>query len=225
MKVLFKILLLASAVVLAYLCVESIMKPIRFDEMKATRDKAVIERLIDIRKAQVEFRNLNGRYMASYDTLIDFIKNGEIPFVLKEGILSDEQLEAGLTEEKALAIVKKGNTSEIEKNGLVGFKRDTMFVSVLDTIYANRPNFNPDSLKYVPFAPKDTIEMNIGEISTASGFTIKLFEAKIPFNSYLKGLDRQQIINLNDRAKKLEKYQGLMVGSIEEANNNAGNWE
>ena len=31
--------------------------------------------------------------------------------------------------------------------------------------------------------------------------------------------------NLKDKRIKLEKYPGLQVGSIEEPNNNAGNWE
>jgi len=38
-------------------------------------------------------------------------------------------------------------------------------------------------------------------------------------------LDKQLLINLIDKTKKLDRYCGLRVGSISEINNNAGNWE
>lgn len=223
MKGLFKILLVIAAVVLVYLCVMSILNPIHFDKEKEKRDKAVIQRLIDIRKAQIEYRNINGHYTASFDTLVDFVQNGKIPFVIKEGVLTDQQLESGLNEEKALKIVLSGKQSEIEKNGLAGFRRDTIYVNVIDTVFPN-PSFVADSLPFVP-GTNVKFEMNIGEIKSASGFPMKVFEAKTPYDVYLKGLDKQEIINLKDRAKKLDKYPGLQVGSIVIANNNAGNWE
>ena len=131
----------ACVIGLIYVCYGSIMGPINFDDAKKTREKQVIARLIDIRKAQLEYRNLhNGRYTASFDTLIDFVKTAKLPFVKKEGVLSDTQLEAGMTEKKAMAIINKakktGNWKEVEKEGLMNFKRDTLWVAVTDTIYA-----------------------------------------------------------------------------------------
>ena len=38
-------------------------------------------------------------------------------------------------------------------------------------------------------------------------------------------MDEQLIINLNAERESTNRYPGLMVGSIENANNNAGNWE
>ena len=43
--------------------------------------------------------------------------------------------------------------------------------------------------------------------------------------AFLKGLDDQLRINLNDQRRVQEKYPGLKVGSLTETNNNAGNWE
>lgn len=224
MNGLFKLLLVAAIAVMGYLCVESIMGPIRFEKEKGIRDKATIQRLIDIRKAQVEYRNLNGSYTASFDTLIDFIKNGKLPFVIKEGSLTDAQLEAGLTEKKALDIIKKGKQDEIIKNGLENFRRDTIFVNVGDTIFGR--GYHTDSIQFIPFSNGQAkFEMATGEVLNASGYVMKLFEAKVPYKVYLNGLDRQEIINLTDRANKTDKYPGLQVGSIVEPNNNAGNWE
>lgn len=228
MKTVINIILGVCVVVLAYICYESVLGPIRFDEEKAHRDKKVIARLIDIRKAQLEYRNLHqGQYTANLDTLIAFVKTQKIPFVSKEGVLTDVQLENGMTEKKAMALIykakKTGNWSEVEKEGLMSFKRDTLWVNVTDTIFPK--GFNPDSLKYVPFGNGAMFEMAIKNDTSKSGAPIFLFEAKTPYEVYLQGLNRQEIINLIDMQTKLGKYVGLQVGSIETPNNNAGNWE
>ena len=199
MKTVFNIVLGLCALALVYICYASIMGPINFEKAKKQRDAAVIARLIDIRKAQLEYRGLhNQQYTASFDTLIDFVKNQKLPFIFKQGELDDKQLEDGLTEKKAINIINKakktGNYAEVKKWGLENFKRDTMWVAVLDTIFPK--GFNADSMRYVPF----------GKV-------------------YLNGLDKQEIANLKDVQTKLGKYSGLMIGSLETANNNAGNWE
>jgi hypothetical protein len=60
---------------------------------------------------------------------------------------------------------------------------------------------------------------------TKSGAPIYLLEVKTPYEVYLDGLDKQEIINLIDVQTKLNRYPGLMLGSLEIPNNNAGNWE
>ena len=101
MKTVFNIVLGLCALVLVYICYASIMGPINFEEAKKHRDAAVIARLIDIRKAQLEYRGLHDQqYTASFDTLIDFVKNQKLPFIFKQGELDDKQLEDGLTERK-----------------------------------------------------------------------------------------------------------------------------
>ena len=54
MKTVFNIVLGLCALVLVYICYASIMGPINFEEAKKHRDAAVIARLIDIRKAQLD---------------------------------------------------------------------------------------------------------------------------------------------------------------------------
>jgi hypothetical protein len=202
--------------------------PINFENTQKAREKEIITRLIDIRKAQVEWRQLHeGKYTADFDSLIDFVKTAKLPFVKKEGSLTDAQLEAGMTEKKAMKLIEKakktGNWKEVEKEGLMNFKRDTMWVSVLDTIFPE--GFNPDSLKYVPFGNGQVFEMVTRSDTTKSGAPLNLFQAQTPYETYLSDLDRQLLINLKDVKTKLGKYCGLRVGDIEQPNNNAGNWE
>ncbi len=210
MKTAFQILLTIAIFVLGYLCVESINKPVRFQKEYELRKQKVIERLVDIRSAQVAYRAINNKFTGSFDTLIHFIKNDSLPLVKMEGSLTDSMLIAGMTELMAL------------KMGII--KRDTIRISVSDSLFRRKPGVI-DSLRYVPFSGGKTFEMAAGTINTASGVKVSVFEAKVHNNIYLKGLEKQEVINLNDKSRKLEKYAGLKVGSLEEANNNAGNWE
>ena len=120
MKTVFNIVLVLCAAALIYICYNSIMGPINFENAKKDREKAVIARLIDIRKAQQEYRMLHhGMYAPKLDTLIDFVKNQKLPFVMKIGQLTDKQLEDGLTEKKAMSIIEKakktGRYDEVKK--------------------------------------------------------------------------------------------------------------
>ena len=77
-------------------------------------------------------------------------------------------------------------------------------------------------MRYVPFAPAGTeFDLQAGTIMTASQVEVFVFQASALNFDILAGMDRQLIINLND----LKEFPGLKVGDIEEANNNAGNWE
>ncbi len=228
MKTVINAILALCAIALVYICYGSIMGPINFDKEKAIRDKAIIARLIDIRSAQQEYRLTHeGAYTASFDTLIHFVKTAKLPFIMKIGSLTDEQLNNGMTEKKAMAIIEKakktGNWNEVEKEGLTNFRRDTMWVAVMDTIFAK--GFNPDSLAFVPYGNGAKFEMAIRKDTTKSGAPLNLFQAQVAYDVYLGDLDKQQLVNLKDMQEKLGKYLGLKVGDIEQPNNNAGNWE
>ena len=228
MKTVLNIVLAAIAVFLLYICYESVMGPVRFEEEKNFRDKVVQARLLDIRKAQAEYSNTHDRqYTDNFDSLIYFVKNQKLPLVFKKGVLSDAQLENGLTEAKAMAIINKakktGKYDEVKKNGLENFSRDTTWVAVIDTIFPK--GFNADSLRYVPFGNGAQFQMDTLTQVARSGAPICLLEVKTPYEAYLGDLDKQEIINLKDQQAQLNKYCGLKIGDLETANNNAGNWE
>ena len=210
MNNLFKALLIVAAVVLAWLSYQSVMTPIEFNETRDFREKQVVARLIDIRTAETEYRNLNGDYTASIDTLINWVKTTNAKIVLKEGVLTDKQLEEGMTEKEAV------------KKGLI--KRDTTYVPMIESLFSK--DYPIDSLRYIPFSNGQEFELEKTEIVTGSaGIKVKVMCAKAPFTSYLSDLDKQELINLIETTEKLEKYPGMKFGDIEEANNNAGNWE
>jgi len=165
---------------------------------------------MDIRKAQIEYKNRYGEHAGSWEELARFLNEEKLPFVIKEGSLTDEQLAKGMTEQKAI------------KEGLI--KRDTIWVLAKDTLF-NR-GFDPSVLAYVPVEGVNAkFTLDTATIRSASGYTIKVFESAVLYDTYLNDLQRQLLINLKDRARTLERFPGLKVGSVTEINNNAGNWE
>ena len=210
MKTVVQIVLVIAIIALGYLCVESINKPIRFQEQHALRKEANVEKLELTRDAQVAYKSVYSKYAGNFDSLINFILNDSLPLVKKEGSLTDSMRAEGMTEIKALAL------------GIIS--RDTIKVSVKDSLFP--ANYPVDSLKYIPYVEGDaTYELGSGIVVTGSGVKVQVFEAKVHNNIYLGGLETQEIINLNDKTEKLERYPGLKVGSLKAANNNAGNWE
>ena len=208
MKVTLKILLAVAVVLLAYMCYRSIMGPIEFKDEKDRRENLIKARLIDIRKAQIEYKNIHKVHAANFDELSKFLKDEKLPFLIKEGVLTDEQLEKGMTEKEAV------------KKGLI--RRDTIWVTAVDTLFGK--GYNVDALRNVPGANVQ-FTMDTATLTSGSGYTVKVFQCGVQYDDYLGDLDKQLVYNLKDKAEKMNKYPGLRVGSVEEINNNAGNWE
>ena len=208
MKVTLKVLLAVAVVLLAYMCYRSVMGPIEFDKTREQRENLIKARLIDIRKAQIEYKNIHKVHAANFDELSKFLKDEKLPFLIKEGVLTDEQLEKGMTEQEAV------------KKGLI--RRDTVWVTAVDTLFGS--GYNVDDMRNVPGANVQ-FSMDTATLTSGSGYTVKVFQCGVLYDDYLGDLDKQLVYNLKDKAEKMNKYQGLRVGSIEEINNNAGNWE
>ena len=228
MKKGLNLLLAVTIIGLGYICYRSIMGPIEFAEERSFREKAIIARLIDIRTAQVEYRNITkAGYSDNLDSLIEFVKTAQMPIILKEGELDDAQLERGLTERKAMEIIAKAqktnNWKEVEKEGLKNFRRDTSWIALLDTLYPQ--GYPIDSLALVPFGNGTKFEVATSVDTTKAGSPQYLFEVRTPYEVYLSGVNDQELKNLISEMKKMGRYCGLKVGDVEMPNNNAGNWE
>ena len=200
MKVTLKILLAVAVVLLAYMCYRSIMGPIEFKDERDRRENLIKARLIDIRKAQIEYKNIHKVHAANFDELSKFLKDEKLPFLIKEGVLTDEQLEKGMTEKEAV------------KKGLI--RRDTVWVTAVDTLFGK--GYNVDDLRNVPGANVQ-FTMDTATLTSGSGYTVKVFQCGVLYDDYLGDLNKQEVYNLKDKASKM--------GSGEEINNNAGNWE
>lgn len=212
MKTAIQVILIVAIIVLGYLLFESIMTPIRFNREREIRENKTIERLKDIRTAQIAFKSEYERFTGDFDSLITFLKTGHFKVVKAIGSAPDSLIEAvGKKEAEKIAL----------KKGLI--QRDTIQLSVIDSLfYAGYP---VDSIRFVPFTENYEFELGAGEVQTGSKVRVRVFEAKVPYDVLLAGLDPQLIINYKEEREKITGYPGLKVGSLEETTNNAGNWE
>ena len=195
--IVFPIIILA----LVFLIVRSIQQPVKFNKEKAVREAAAIVKLKDIRTLQVAYKNVNGKFAPSIDSLIEFYNNGKMTVIRSIGSMDDSVA-------VAMNLVK----------------REAIEIPVKDTLLKNRPDFKIEDLKFIPFTDGDTIIMR-ETIKEVSGVDVPLFEAQIPYIALLNGMDHQLLVNLYYERVETDRYPGLQVGSIENPNNNAGNWE
>lgn len=211
MKIIIHVVLIAVIAFLAYLLWDSIMQPIRFQKKAEWRYALTVQKLKDIRDAQVAYKSVYGAYTGSFDSLENFVQNGQLKIVKAIGNIPDsfyDKYPRKLAETKAI------------EAGIV--KRDTVVVNCYDSLCKGKYKVN--EMRLVPIV-NEPFQMAMDTIETSSKAKITVFEAKTPNDVYLKGLDRQEIVNMNDEAQTIGKYPGLKVGSLVEFNNNAGNWE
>lgn len=213
MKKVFQILLAIAIVVLAFLSYQSIMKPIEFGKIKKQRYDRITEQLKDIRKAEGAYKEVNGKYTGSFDTLINFIKTDSMPLIKSIGSLTDEQVDAGMTEKEAV---------------IKGFiTRDTIMIAALDTVFGKE--YAIENLRFVAYTKgKSQFKLGATVFVTGSNVKVQVFEAKVSNMDIFADIMEEyheEILEDNGNRIRLNKYPGLKVGSLEEANNNAGNWE
>lgn len=211
MRKVIQILFVLIIIVLGYLIVESIMEPIRFNQEVETRERATIDRLIDIREAQKAYKDVYKEYTGSFDTLIAFVDTVSFTVVKADGDIPEEWLdEMGFEKAREKAL----------EEGVIS--REPIQVPVLDSLF--HQGFAVDSLRYVPFTDGITFTMASGELLTSSNLTVQVVEAYTLYDDLLNGMDRQLIVNYKDERMKIVGFEGVKFGSMEEGTL-TGNWE
>ena len=199
MKIVIQVILFAAICVVAYFVVESVQKPLRFNAEQQRRYDATVQRLKDIRTAQIAYRSENKEYTGSFETLIEFLKSGAFKVVKIIGDLDDS------------ATVSAGKII-----------RDTIHIPVLDSLF--NKGYYVDSIRFVPFTRGVEFDLDTAFL-TAGNVKVNVFEAKVSNDVLLRGLDAQLLTNFNADRQIKTGYAGLKVGSLTETTNNAGNWE
>lgn len=193
------IVLVVVAVFLAYLVYRSISRPVIFENTKRAREEKVVQNLKGIRDAQDLFKEEYNRYTANFDSLVAFVKTGQLPIVNR---------------------IQDPNDTTFTKtiDSIVGY------INVMDSLHRKYPTLNVETFRYVPFSdPQQEFEIQAGYIMRG-GMNVPVFEAKAHYNTYLIGLDKQRIRNDAAQRENLNKYPGLKVGSMTEPSTD-GNWE
>lgn len=206
LQVVFAILI----VVLGYLLVVNINKPIKFEKEMKIRSAATIEKLKDIRTIQASFKDKYGKYTGSFDTLIYFVETDSLEIESTEELVPGGWNQDEMTKAEAL------------KEGIL--VKTSIYVPVLDSLWKSKP-YEIADIRYIPFTSNVEFGLGAGELETASKVKVKVFECFSTYQTLLNGLDQQLVVNYIDQRTKYGAFDGIKVGSLEEATNNAGNWE
>ncbi|MDB9775021.1 hypothetical protein OAB47_02180 [Vicingaceae bacterium] len=166
MKIAIQALLLVAAVVLAYLVYDSVNSRIVFEQKLAERQSVVVEKLINIRTAQTEFKAEKKRYAKTFDELFNFVKYDSLSLIKAIGTVPDS-----LTEAQAVEM------------GIVS--RDTTMIAVIDTVLKG---INIDSLKFIPFSEGEVFKIDASKIEK-NKVSVNVFEVSAKYGQFLKGLN------------------------------------
>ena len=146
---------------LAIWLTQIILAPIQFAKETEYRYNFIKERLIDIRSAQLAYKDINGQFTNDFNDLITCIKKDSFILVQKTDSLVDFYN----------AIYKEYMLKDSTFIDTLGK------VSILDSLFST--NYPIDSLAYIPPFNKMTFEMQAGVI-TKSKIDVPVFEVRDP---------------------------------------------
>ena len=135
MRIIANILIVLLIGFLAYLLYSSIREPIAFGDEKAKREKAVINKLKQVRTAQQFYKDITGIFANDFDTLAHVLRTGDFYEVKVSGDPDDQNSD---------------------------FQLDTVFTPAIDTI--QKMGWNLDSLRYVPYTSGETFDLQADTI-------------------------------------------------------------
>ncbi len=184
----------------------SINGPIKFNQVKNDRYTKVIDRLKDIRSAQIAHKDVNGFYANNFDSLVSFIDNGIFTLIEKR---DSSYLEYNRT-------YRIDMLKEVEIIDTLGF------VSVKDSLFGNNESYK--MMAKVPIDGTDSEFSIKADIIDKNGYQVPVFEVKVKKDIVL--FDQNK--DLLDQENKVISVDGvngpeIILGSMTDVST-SGNW-
>ncbi len=158
MRLLINLFLAILSIGLVYLIVMSIYSPIEFQNEKMKRQDAVVEKLKDIRTAQIAFRGITGKFAHDFDTL-------------KQVLTTD-----------SFKIVKVfGNPDAQDKKDEVRY--ETFYVPAKDSI--QQLGLDLDDMQFVPYTDNKEKFQIQSDIIVYQSTNVPVVQVKAPWKSFM----------------------------------------
>ena len=206
MKIGIQVFLWVLCIFFSYKIYDSISKPINFNEIRNKRYYDVINRLKEIRTAQIAYKDVNGIYSDNFDSLVKFID---------EGIFT---------------LIEKRDSSYLEYNRIYRIDMlkeivviDTLgYVPVKDSLFKN--NITYKNIKKVPIKGIDTVFNINAKVININGYRAPVFEVKISKNIILFDQD-EDLLKQENETISVDGVNGsnIVLGSLTNVSTN-GNW-
>ncbi len=206
MKIGIQVFLWVLCIFFSYKIYDSINKPINFNEIRNKRYYDVINRLKEIRTAQIAYKDVNGVYSDNFDSLVKFID---------EGIFT---------------LIEKRDSSYLEYDRIYRIDMlkeivliDTLgYVPVKDSLFKN--NITYKNIKKVPIKGIDAVFNINAKVININGYRAPVFEVKISKNIVLFDQD-EELLKQENETISVDGVNGsnIVLGSLTNVSTN-GNW-
>ena len=193
-------------IIFAYKVYGSIKGPIDFNEVKNERYLKVIDRLKDIRNAQIAHKSVNGFYCDNFDSLINFVDTAQYTLIQK----------------RDSSFLEYNRTFRIDMLKEVIVIDTLGFASVKDSLFRNSNRYK--NMAQVPIQGVNETFKIKSDIIDKNGYNVHVFEVRVS----------KDIVLFDQNKDLLKQEKGLMsvdgvngpdivLGSLTEVSSN-GNW-
>ena len=199
-------LLYFFSIILVFLIFQSITSVGKFNEVKNERYLEVIDRLKDIRNAQVAFKSVNGIYSNDFDELIQFIDSAEFTIVQKRD-------SSYMQYDRIYRIDMLKEVVVIDTLG---------YVSVKDSLFSN--NLSYKEMAMVPIEGINEKFKLKADIIDKNGYNVPVFEVRVSKDLILYDQIRDFVLQ-EKQTVSVDGVNGpdIVLGSLSDVSTN-GNW-
>ena len=207
MKLGLQVVLWIASIFFAYKIYDSISGPIRFNQVKNERYAKVIDRMKDIRTAQIAHKDVKGVYANNFDSLVKFID---------EGIFT-------LIEKRDSSYLEYDRTYRIDMLREVIVTDTLGFVPVKDSLFKNTNRY--EKMAFIPIEGVEDSTFQIkSQVINKNGYNVPVFEVKISKNTILYDQD-EDFVKQENETISVDGVNGpvIVLGSLTNVSTN-GNW-
>tara|TARA_B100000989_G_C19528770_1_gene468429 strand:+ start:2799 stop:3650 length:852 start_codon:yes stop_codon:yes gene_type:complete len=194
------------SIILVILIARSINSPIKFNEVKNERYLKVIDRLKDIRNAQIAFKSVNGIYSNDFEELIKFIDSAEFT----------------ITQTRDSSYMEYDRIYRIDMLREIVVTDTLGFVSVKDSLFSN--NLDYKNMAYVPIEGIERLFSLKADVIDKNGYNVPVFEVRIPKDIILYDQNKD-LLSQEKETVSVDGVNGpdLVLGSLTDVST-SGNW-
>ena len=185
----------------------SINGPIKFNKVKNERYAIVIDRLKDIRNAQIAHKDVKGFYANNFDELVSFVDNGLFTLI----------------EEKDSSYLAYDRVYRIDMLREVRIVRELGKVSVKDSLFKDNESYK--QMAFIPIKGKEDERFLISaDIIDKNGYEAHVFEVKVKKDVILYDQNKD-LLKQENKVISVDGVNGseIILGSMTEVST-SGNW-
>lgn len=200
-----------------YLIYDSIQEPIRFDKLKEKRYQAAVNKMLDIKKAQLAYKEINKKYTDNLDSLVQFIESAEFTIIERK--------------DTSVIDVEKNRIYGISvgSDGVGGYFKDVVVtkeigkIKVKDSLFKNSDRYKRLNVLKIDGIGEIPVTMKAGFLKKGE-FNSPVFEARINKEALLTD-QKPYLVAAEKKTVSVEGINGeeIILGSLEELSM-AGNW-